>query len=368
MEDTIKVFNLESLINKNIFNLSGGEKQKIAFASIYATLPEVFVLDEPSANLDIKSIEDLKNILKLLKDAGKTIIISEHRLYFLKELVDRVIYMKNGMISKELSCLELIELKEKDRINMGLRTMFPERLNLDTYNRNKKVDEFLECEDFIFSYKNNYAIEIKNIKIPVGETIAIIGHNGAGKSTFIRCLCGLEKKCHGKVKNDKSLLKAKQRIKESYLVMQDTNHQLFTESVEEELMLGNKDDDREKLNEILEGLDLSSLRNRHPLSLSGGQKQRVAIAGALALEKNLIVLDEPTSGLDYIQMNNVVKVINKLKKKSKLIIIVTHDLEFILKSCTYVLHIEKGKISDSYYLDEIGACKLKRFFHGNNME
>ncbi|EPY2305942.1 ABC transporter ATP-binding protein [Clostridium sporogenes] len=365
MEDTNKFFKLKSLMDRNIFKLSGGEKQKIACASIYATLPDIFVLDEPSANLDIKSIKDLRNILKLLKDAGKTIIIAEHRLYFLIELVDRVIYMKEGKIYREMSMKELQEIKEEDRQSMGLRTIFPERLLTFTYNNMKKTKRFLECENLNFFYKDDIGISIEKLNIPIGETVAIIGNNGAGKSTFIRCLCGLEKKCTGVVKKDGHILKAKKRMEQSYLVMQDTNHQLFTESVEEELLLGVKDRHKINLDEVLESLDLLSVRNRHPLSLSGGQKQRVAIAGALSLQKNIIVFDEPTSGLDYTQMNNVVKVINKLKEKSQIIMVVTHDLEFILKSCNYVLNIVSGKVADFYYLDKMGIYKLKQFFGKN---
>ena len=100
LTETCQTLDIRKLQNRNIFHLSGGEKQKIAFASVYAMNPDIYLLDEPSSNLDIPTIEGLKRHLSVLKNSGKTVIISEHRIYYLMDLVDKIIYMENGQIQK----------------------------------------------------------------------------------------------------------------------------------------------------------------------------------------------------------------------------------------------------------------------------
>lgn len=123
MRQTVRELNMEQLLDRDIFELSGGEKQKVACASVSALHPEVFVLDEPTSNLDVKAIEDLKKTLMLWKSEGKTIVIAEHRLYWLTELCDRVIYMKAGKIALDISMDEFKNYSEKTLSNMGLRTL-----------------------------------------------------------------------------------------------------------------------------------------------------------------------------------------------------------------------------------------------------
>lgn len=123
IEQTAEDLQIKYLLNRNIFNLSGGEKQIIAFASIYAMSPQVYVLDEPSSNLDIQAIEKVRKILSLLKQQGKTIIIAEHRTYYLKELVDRAIYMEDGKIVREYTMEELAQLTFEEQLHSGIRTV-----------------------------------------------------------------------------------------------------------------------------------------------------------------------------------------------------------------------------------------------------
>lgn len=360
LDDVCRIFNIEYLLDRNIFKLSGGEKQKIACVSVYATYPNIFVLDEPSSNLDLKSIKELKGILEILKSLGKTIIIAEHRLYFLRDIADRVIYMDKGSVKGEYTLREFKEISDLKRREMGLRTLYPEKLKLKPALHSDVGDD-IEVRNLEFSYRDKKALSIDNLKIKTKQVVAIIGHNGAGKSTFVRCLCGLEKKCKGKIIHYGKALSYKERIEKSYIVMQDVNRQLFTESVKEEILLSVKDEG--DVNNVLEKLDLKGLENRHPQSLSGGQKQRVTIAASLVAGKDYIVLDEPTSGLDYRQMVNTSKVLNELREKAKLVLVVTHDFELIMECCSYIIHIEKGRVKDSYPLDEKGVDKIKEFLN-----
>lgn len=366
--DVAREMHIERLLDRSIFELSGGEKQIVACASVSVLSPDIMVLDEPSSNLDSSAIEKLKTILADWKSQGKTIIIAEHRLYFLRELADRMILLDNGRITKELSADEIRALTFADTERMGIR---PLSLTDVTYTRENasKHDEMLTLENFVFTYKDGkHGINIPKLELPTGSVIAIIGHNGAGKSTLARNICGLEKKCKGLMKLGGKTLKAKDRLKNCYMIMQDVNHQLFTESVRDEVMLSITDKqvtDTEKMQsseEILSQLDLSEYSDKHPMALSGGQKQRTAIASGIASSKPIIIFDEPTSGLDLAHMKQVAGEILKLRDMGKTVIIVTHDLEFILSCCDHIVRLEKGQVVENYELNKDTDIRLRQFF------
>lgn len=147
-----------------------------------------------------------------------------------------------------------------------------------------------------------------------------------------------------------------------YMVMQEVNHQLFTESVLDEILISMEDENQQKAQEIMEKLDLSELKDRHPLSLSGGQKQRVAIASAIASKRKILIFDEPTSGLDYRHMLEVAQVLHDLQQSGYTIYVVTHDLELILECCTDIVHFEKGTITGQYALDAHGLDRVRNYF------
>lgn len=366
--DVAREMHIERLLDRSIFELSGGEKQIIACASVSVLSPDIMVLDEPSSNLDSSAIEKLKAILADWKSQGKTIIIAEHRLYFLRELADRMLLLDNGRIVKELQADEIRALTFADTERMGIR---PLSLTDVTYTRENvsKHDEMLTLENFVFTYKDGkHGINIPNLELPTNSIIAIIGHNGAGKSTLARNICGLEKKCKGVMKLGGKTLKAKDRLKNCYMIMQDVNHQLFTESVRDEVMLSITDKqitDTEKTHrsdEILAQLDLSEYSDKHPMALSGGQKQRTAIASGIASSKPFIIFDEPTSGLDLAHMKQVAGEILKLRDMGKTIFIVTHDLEFILSCCDHIVRLEKGQAVENYELNKDTDIRLRQFF------
>ena len=247
--------------------------------------------------------------------------------------------------------------------DMGLRPLYLESLGTKHYAANTLSQEQLHISNFVFSYKRQAPVlNIDQLSLPRGGVVAVIGPNGAGKTTFARCICGLAKHCKGTLTISDKTCKRKERLNRCYMVMQDVNHQLFTESVLDEVLLGMPDPDEERAEGILAELDLLPMKERHPMSQSGGQKQRVAIASAVASEKEIIIFDEPTSGLDLRHMHEVSANIRQLQAAGKTQFIISHDLEFILKSCTHVLHLDKGRVTDNYPLDMVGATKLKSFF------
>ncbi|WP_405298385.1 ABC transporter ATP-binding protein [Methanobrevibacter sp.] len=356
LDKVVSDFNISNLVDKNIFKLSGGEKQKIACASVSAVGPDILVLDEPSSNLDSKSSWDLENIIKKWKEDGKTVIIAEHKLFFLSDVVDRVLYIKDRKAINEWSMNEFKKINHRD---FGLRQLNLDNLELKRKEYYSDNPEFLELKNFKFNYGKIQVLDIDNVKIPKNEIIAIIGKNGAGKSTFANCLCGLKRSCKGELIYDGKPLKRKDRLKKSYMVMQDVNHQLFTESVLDEVLLSMDEEDIELAEDILRNLNLINLKDAHPMALSGGEKQRVAIASAIASKKEILIFDEPTSGLDLKNMMKVSENLRYLQSLGITSFIITHDFELICEACSHILHFDDGKIIDNYQIDE---NKLKDFF------
>ena len=357
---TVRDFRLEKLMDRNIFHLSGGEKQKIACAGVSIMEPDVLVMDEPSSNLDAASILDLRKILAFWKSQGKTIIVSEHRLYYLRGLADRFIYLAEGQVSRDYSAAEFEQLTEQQRSNMGLRTFALERLLPPVLPQQAKTT--LALRNFHFAYKNEpETLHIMDCEIPTNRIVGIIGNNGAGKSTFSRCFCGLEKRCGEIVWNGKKY-RPKDRLNTCYMVMQEVNHQLFTESVLDEVLISMEEANQKRAEEILSRLDLLDFKDRHPMSLSGGQKQRVAIASAIASKRSILFFDEPTSGLDYKHMKEVANVLRQVRDTGITVYVITHDLELILDCCTDIVHFENGSIIDQFQMDEAGLEKIRNYF------
>lgn len=300
-----KELELVNYLNRSIFALSSGEKQQIAIGSVYALGPKVYIFDEPSANLDYAATKRLAEIMGKLKHAGYTIFVVEHRFYYLRDLIDRAFLIQNGKIEQEFTGEQFCSLPEETRISYGLRTAYPERDAEHYQERPHTKDEThrLNVHNLGFAYKKGPDI-FQNVSFEAhaGDVIGILGHNGAGKTTLLSILTGLIKQQRGEVCFDGKKLTPRQRRSLSYLVMQDTDYQLFASSVEEELSLGMRDDCKEKVDETLKALELSDYRERHPASLSGGQKQRVTIGAAIVKGSPVIYFDEPME---------VVKVFNK---------------------------------------------------------
>lgn len=336
-------FNIENLLGRNLFSLSGGEKQKIVCACVATLNPKIIIMDEPSSNLDIKSIAELGRIIRKWKQKGCTIIVAEHRLSWLKDIVDRVIYFKDGRIAED-SGSDLFWKHSTDELHgMGLRA--PAEFK-PLYTNELSNEIAIDIKRLSLKKKKKTILDVKDLRILKGTVVAILGNCGAGKSTFARCFCGLEKKALEEVYINGRLCKRKDRLKKSYMVMQDVNHQLFTSSVEEEILLGVKSEDEHKREEILNSLikqmDIEDYKEAHPMSLSGGQKQRVAIAGALASNKDIMFFDEPTSGLDYKHMKEVSECIKQLSTLGKTQFVITHDPELVAGCCDYFIFIEDG--------------------------
>lgn len=335
---------LGQYLNRSIFALSSGEKQQIAIGSVYALSPKVYIFDEPSANLDHDATKRLSEMMKRMKKAGCTILVAEHRFYYLRDLIDRAYLIQDGHVAQSFTREQFCSLDEKTRINYGLRTPYPERETPNFQKRSSEQQEkrLLEVRDLFFSYQKG--AEVLNgvtLQAKAGDVVGILGHNGAGKTTLLSIMAGIMKEKSGAIWYNGKRLSPRRRRALSYLVMQDADYQLFASSVEEELSLGIETDCREKVAEVLQALELSEYRKRHPAALSGGQKQRITIGAAMVKGSPVIYFDEPTSGLDYDSMIRVSTLIKSLSEAGVIIFVVSHDYEFIVQTCTQILQLDQ---------------------------
>lgn len=231
--------NIDVLRDRSLFGLSSGEKQRLAVASIYAMDTDVIVLDEPTANLDGETIQNLRELLFTLKAEGKTLIISEHRLSWLGGIADRYVYMRKGRIEKiwgaaEAACLSPDVLRE-----YGLRSiqnvLFPTKKTPARSDANE-----LTCQNLCIYYGKQEIIHDLNFHFTWGEEgriIGIVGANGSGKTTFSKVLCGLMAPRTGEIRLNGKKMTHRELLKKTYFVMQDADYQLFTESVTHEMEL-----------------------------------------------------------------------------------------------------------------------------------
>ncbi len=339
IDRTVAHFRMASLMDRNIFRLSDGEKQKIACASVNVSEPKIILLDEPSANLDYTATLMLRELILRWKAEGKTIIAAEHRIAYLWDIIDRAVVLRDGEIVGEFTGNGKEELTQNQLTQMGLRTTVmesPAEMQMDSF---REGDRPITLKNFYFAYRGEKKniVDIPILQIAAGQITAIVGANGAGKTSFLNCLCGLEKRCKGTLEYEGKLYDSKSRKKLCFMVMQDTGNQLFTESVLDEVLISLKKgtaNEKETAMEIIRNLDLADFADRHPQSLSGGQKQRLAIACALASGRELLLLDEPTSGLDYAHMKETAALLEKLRSMGTTILVVTHDSELIRACCT----------------------------------
>ncbi len=339
---------LSDFLDASIHDLSEGQKQKLAIASILSQQPEVLVFDEPTANLDPESTLELAEQLQSLKQQGLTILVADHRLYWLEGVADRVVVMSDGEIVADGDFSLLEESAFRDRYGLRKNRVADCRASL----RPPAAEGKLEVEGLSFCYnKSKWQGDgaekqvFSNVSFSLGAGItAIIGGNGEGKTTLARLLTGLLKMQDGSIRLHGSSLSATEILQRASIVLQNTDHQLHMSSVRKELtmaMTGGKkgDVDEEKLQAMLEEINLSHVTERHPQSLSGGEKQRLVIACGLAKEPEILILDEPTSGLDGGNMQRIARLIGKAAEQGCLVLLITHDLEMLELVAERALHL-----------------------------
>ncbi len=335
-------YGLEKLLDRSIFHLSGGEKQRIAFGAACILEPKLLVLDEPTSNLDGDTIRILHDLIAKKKAQGVTIVLAEHRLAWIADVADRFCFLENGELKEQWDSVAFRQLSTQALHERGLRPLdiadSREQIAEKRKRKYSGADPVVEASDLTVGYDKKHPVyTLPRFQIGGGEIVGLMGHNGIGKSTLAKTLCGLQKPLSGSIRP----MREKDRLAQSFLVMQDVNYQLFSDSVREEVLLGAKYP--EECDAVLEALGLRELADRHPMSLSGGQKQRVAVASAILSGKKFVILDEPTSGLDYYHMTKTAALLTRLKERGTAVLVITHDEELAAGWCDRILYLEEPK-------------------------
>lgn len=406
--EVISFLNLGGIRDKSTQEISGGEKQRVAIASVIAMDPDIILFDEPTSQLDpISSEEVLSFIKRLNRDTGKTIILVEQRLDRCFDMADRIIFMEEGKIVGQGTPENIPECIDKGYFLPSITYLFRQAgyknlpvnvkqgrdliksisFNQPEVKEHSRDTEFINVGKLNFGYnKNKRVLKEINFSINKGEIIAVIGENGAGKSTLFKIIAGLLNGYTGKITingKDINTLSQIERINTIGYLSQNPNDYLGRETVFDEIAYTLRNInafDSIRVEEMLLKLGLANLRDRNPRDLSGGEKQRLAIACTMVSNPDILILDEPTRGLDAVNKERLGEILTELSDEGKTIVIITHDSDFAgnyTHSVTMMFDGEitaTGKTEDMlydaiYYSPQIsklfkGKCKIVRFKDG----
>ena len=386
VEQAARALGIAHLLGRGTEALSGGQKQSVILASAYAVDPDIFVLDEPTASLDVHAMRNLAQTVALLKSQGKTVLVSEHRLWWLASIADRYVVLDDGAIAGDWAAEEFLALPLEKRSAMGLRAASLAEIDavcamcapaaagagagLEACEQRSGAGAIVNMRGVTAGYRGAPAVLSElDFALASGRVVGLVGRNGAGKTTLVRCAAGLLKEKAGAIEVGGAELRAKRRAGEVYLVMQEPGYQLFSNTVDGELAdacRARRDDgardDAERIEEVKRALALEGLSERHPLSLSGGERQRLSIAAGLLSRARAMVLDEPTSGLDYRNMRRIDAQVARMRDSGIGVCVVSHDYEFLCSVCDEIALVEGGRIAERFPLNAATLPKLKRNF------
>lgn len=349
----------QHLRNRSIFELSSGEKQRVAMASAVAMAPSVLVMDEPSANLDNEACAMLADVIGEVKRQGCTVVIAEHRVSYLMGVADRFVHMEKGRLTGAFTREEFAALDYGRACELGLRLPDLARVPMGAGARAEGAFTY-EARGLGVAYGRDVVLDDVSFTCRAGEVVALIGRNGAGKTTLARTLAGLKQERAGAVLVDGEAFAAKERRAHTSFVMQDADYQLFCESVEAEVRFARQPTPEleGRIEEVLATLGLAPMRRAHPMTLSGGQKQRLTIACALTGDAPVVLFDEPTSGLDGGNMREVAALVRRLAAEGRHVMVVTHDFEFIAAACDRALEVRDGRIASAFPVAQRNRARL----------
>jgi energy-coupling factor transport system ATP-binding protein len=392
--EVLQTVGLENFEKRVPANLSGGEKQRLAIAGVLAMQPLILALDEPTSELDPVSRKQLfETCHRLCSDHGYTVMCSTHDTEEALGYSDRIVVLNHGDVVREgdprrlfsdidfcyqnglrpPAIAELIHSLHENGIakHSEIPLTIPEGINLlegllqdatiryperdNGIHHNRSTEPVIKIRDLHHRYDTGQeALAGISLEIYPGEFVALVGQNGAGKSTFVKHLNGLLQPTTGEVfingtrtvESDTSTLG-----KTIGYVFQNPDHQIFSASVREEVAFGLRHirgidgaEAEEKIRFALNFVELEDKIDRHPFSLGKGERQKLAVASVLAVEPDVLVIDEPTTGLDWIGTQKMMKLITRLHSLGHTVLIITHDMQLAADYADRVLVLNRGKL------------------------
>jgi len=363
VQASLNLLEISHLSDRDTFTLSGGEKQKVALAGVVAMRPSILLLDEPLASLDPASAWDSLNTIRLLANQGMTVLLVEHRIEdVLRIQPERVMFMSEGEIrylgnlsglSKVVNYRE-VKLPAEDILARAKEDPAPPKLNLlpTAAEAGPGPNALVKFENVAFGYDEQEVLHGISLEIKRGDIIAVLGANGAGKTTFVKHAIGLLKPKSGRVLvngQDTRQLSVAEIARTLGYVFQSPSHMLFAPTVREELSFGpqnlghSKEDVEQEVKEALRIVNLSDKEQDPPLALSFGQQKRVSIAAILAMRSRILVMDEPTAGQDYQNYMNFMDSILQLPG-FEAVLFITHDVDLAVIFANRVLIVNDGRL------------------------
>lgn len=368
-------------------SLSGGEKQRLAIASVLALSPSIIVLDEPTTDLDPEGKNEVFALIRSLRERGLSLIVIEHESEELRG-ANRIIVLREGEIVADAPPAEVMTKSELlndsgvrppglnhllsilgiplhaesvEHAHAQILKAFP-RLSSRPQDRTVETtvalaatqpEPSVRIEKLSFNYPNGpRVLDSIDMSIAAGEFLAIVGQNGSGKSTLAKNIVGLLQPTEGKVfigGRDRLTLSAAATAHEAAYVFQNPDHQIFSPTVEDEVAFGPRnfklpeDEIARRCDEVLAAVGLQDLRQSDPFLLSKGERQRLAVASVLALRPRLLILDEPTTGLDYREQLRMMALVTELNRTGIAIVIISHTPWLVAEYARRVVLMRKGR-------------------------
>lgn len=344
----VDIFQLKEILDKAPSELSMGQKQRVALASVLSASPEVLVLDEPGSTIDPCGVKKLSQILKLLK-SGRVIILFTHDLELAKNVSDRIIGISDGQIKfdkpvSQINYNDYSNLYHLDKLSMQ---------NVKLAYQVKHQNNNIRSEQVSFQFPRTKIFAIKNFQLDITDNWGFAGLNGSGKTTALLLLAGLVNPTHGEIFLDKKPLKnisARDRISEIGIIFQNPNHQIFASTIYEELAFGlqnlnlTKNEIKRRIEEIADIFELGDLK-RDPHTLSFGWRKILALASVFAMQPHFVFFDEPELGLDIYFKQKFEILINSAYENGTRLILASHDIRLLEKFSKHISFMEHGVLS-----------------------
>jgi cobalt transport protein ATP-binding subunit len=397
IKPALEAVGLRGFEHRDPMSLSGGEKQRLAIASVLALRPSVIVLDEPTTDLDPEGRAEVFELIKKLRAQGLSLIVIEHESEELRA-ADRIVVLREGEIATEgppsevfartellTACgvrppglghaLELLGIdaqpKSVEQAYEVIVRAYPSIVGTTYHSiaRSRAPEQpqaadnaifgpaFIGIENLSYSYAGGpRVLDSIDLKVGAGEFLAIVGQNGSGKTTLAKHIVGLLQPATGRITidgKDRSQMRPAETAREVAYVFQNPDHQIFAATVEDEVAFGPRnfglpvDEIKRRCDEALEAVSLQNERQSDPFLLSKGERQRLAVASVLVLRPRMLILDEPTTGLDYREQLRMMALVRDLNRAGIAIVIITHTPWLVAEYARRVVLMRKGaKIFD----------------------